>query len=184
MYGGWTTPCCTRPHDGHGGPFPPGGARMTPTRVRTLVIIALVAAAASWLLLRPVYSVLPPLPWTGVPALLLLAAAEAWSGRSLRARLHGRGRPVHPIAVARMAALAKATSLAAALVGGLAAGLLLYVAASLDKPAYRADAYASAGTLVSAIVLVLAALYLENGCRVPTPDDQADQPPDAPGPSR
>ena len=103
MYGGWTTPCCTRPHDGHGGPFPPGGAQMTPTRVRTLVIIAVVAAAGSWLLLRPVYSVLPPLPWTGVPALLLLAAAEAWSGRSLRARLRGRGKPVPPIAVARMA---------------------------------------------------------------------------------
>ncbi len=157
---------------------------MTPTRVRTLVIIAVVAAAVSWLLLRPTYSVLPPLPWTGVPALLLLAAAEAWSGRSLRARLRGRGRPVPPIAVARMAALAKATSLAAALVGGLAAGLLLYVAGSLDKAAYRADAYASAGTLVSALVLVLAALYLENACRVPTPDDQAGQPPDAPSQPR
>jgi len=157
---------------------------MTPTRVRTLVIIAVVAAAASWLLLRPTYSVLPPLPWTGVPALLLLAAAEAWSGRSLRARLRGHGKPVHPIAVARMAALAKATSLAAALVGGLAAGLLLFVAGSLDKSAYRADAYASAGTLVSAFVLVLAALYLENACRVPTPDDQASQPPDAPSQPR
>jgi hypothetical protein len=157
---------------------------MTPTRVRTLVIVAVVAAAASWLLLRSIYSVLPPLPWTAVPALLLLAAGEAWSGRSLRARLRGRGRPVHPIAVARMAALAKATSLAAALVGGLAAGLLLYVAASLDKTAYRSDAYASGGTLVSAIILVLASLYLENGCRVPTPDDEAGQPPDAPGTSR
>jgi uncharacterized protein DUF3180 len=156
---------------------------MTPTRVRTLVIIAVVAAAASWLLLRPIYPVLPPLPWTGVPALLLLAVAEAWSGRSLRARLRGRGRPVPAIAVARMAALAKATSLAAALVGGLAAGLLLYVASSLDKPAYRSDAYASAGTLVSAIILVLAALYLENGCRVPAPDDQAGRPPDASGSS-
>jgi hypothetical protein len=157
---------------------------MTPTRVRTLVIIAVVAAAASWLLLRPIYSALPPLPWTGVPALLLLAVAEAWSGRSLRARLRGHGRPVPPIAVARMAALAKATSLAAALIGGLAAGLLLYVAASLDKPAYRSDAYASAGTLISAVVLVLAALYLENGCRVPTPDDEAGQPPEPPGSAR
>ena len=45
-----------------------------------------------------------------------------------------------PIAVARMAALAKATSLAAAFVGGFAAGFLLYVASSLDKAAYRADA--------------------------------------------
>src|SRR5204862_513250 len=93
------------------------------TRVWTLVILAAVCAIISWLLLRQVYSVLPALPWTGVPALLLLAVGEAWSGRSLRGRLRGRGKPVHPIAVARMAALAKATSLAAACVGGLAAAV-------------------------------------------------------------
>ena len=49
---------------------------MTPTRVWTLVIIAAVCAIISWLLLRQVYSVLPALPWTGVPALLLLAAPD------------------------------------------------------------------------------------------------------------
>jgi hypothetical protein len=147
---------------------------MTPTRVRTLVIIAAVCAIVAWLLLRQTYSSLPPLPWTGVPALLLLAVAEAWSGRSLRSRLRGRGKPIPPIAVARMAALAKATSLAAAFV----AGFLLYVASSLDKAAYRADAYVSAGTFGAAVVLALAALYLEYGCRVPTPQDEPGQPPD------
>jgi hypothetical protein len=151
---------------------------MTPTRVRTLVIIAVVCAIVAWLLLRQAYSSLPPLPWTGVPALLLLAVAEAWSGRNLRSRLRGRGKPIPPIAVARMAALAKATSLAAALVGGFAAGFLLYVASSLDKAAYRADAYVSAGTFGAAVILVLAALYLEHGCRVPTPQDEPGQPPD------
>jgi hypothetical protein len=151
---------------------------MTPTRVRTLVIIAVVCAVIAWLLLRQAYSSLPPLPWTGVPALLLLAVAEAWTGRSLRSRLRGRGKPIPPIAVARMAALAKATSLAAAFVGGFAAGFLLYVASSLDKAAYRADAYVSASTFGAAVVLALAALYLEYGCRVPTPQDEPGQAPD------
>jgi Protein of unknown function (DUF3180) len=155
---------------------------MTPTRIRTLVTVAACCAVVAWLVVRLVYSELPPLPWTGVPALLLLAAAEAWSGRSVRARLHGRGRPVPPIAVARMAALAKATSLAAAVVGGFAAGFLLYVAESLDKPAYRADAYAAAGTVGAAVLLTLAALYLENGCRVPADKDGPDTPPDSGGP--
>src|SRR5262245_39232954 len=196
-YSGWTASCCTRrpdhhgdpsPSDGpfpHGGsPFPPsgplslGGAWMNPTRVRTLVIVAAVCALVGWLLLRQTSSSLPPLPWTGVPALLLLAAAEAWSGRSLRSRLQGRGKPIPPIAVARMAALAKATSLAAAFVGGFAAGFLLYVASSLGKAAYRADAYVSAATFGAAVVLILAALYLEYGCRVPTPQDGPGQPPD------
>lgn len=156
---------------------------MTPTKVRTLVMVAVGCALVSWLLLRQVYSALPPLPWTAVPALLLLAVAETWSGRSLRTRLRGRGgKPVQPIAVARMAALAKATSMAAAIIGGLAAGFLLYVAASLDKGAYRADAFAAAGTLGAAFLLVLAALYLEYGCRVPTKGDKPDQPPNDPGP--
>jgi len=154
---------------------------MTPTRVRTLVIVAVVCAIVAWLLLRQTYSSLPPLPWTGVPALLLLAVAEGWSGRSLRARLRGRGKPIPPIAVARMAALAKATSLAAAFVGGFAVGFLLYVASSLDKAAYRADAYVSAATFGAAVILALAALYLEYGCRVPTPQDEPGQPPDGEG---
>ena len=151
---------------------------MQPTKIRTLALAALVSAVLAWVLLRLTYASLPPLPWTGVPALLLLAVAEGWSGRSLRSRLRGRGKPIPPIAVARMAALAKATSLAAAFVGGFAAGFLLYVASSLDRAAYRADAYVSAATFGAAVILVLAALYLEYGCRVPTPQDEPGQPPD------
>jgi hypothetical protein len=137
------------------------------------VVIGAVCAAAAWLLLRGVYSALPPLPWTAVPALLLLAIAESWSGRNLRARLRGDvgSKPILPIAVARMAALAKASSLAAALVGGLSAGFLIYVSGSLDKTAPRSDALVAASTLVAAILLVMAALYLERGCRVRA-DDQ------------
>ena len=149
---------------------------MTPTRIRTLAVAGLVCAVAVWLLLRLVYSALPPLPWTGVPALVLLAVAEAVSGRTIRARLRGRGTPIPPIAVARTAVLAKASSLAAAIVGGLAGGFLIYVLSSLDKPAFRTDAITSGVTFVSALALILAALYLERGCRVPPDPDQAAEP--------
>jgi hypothetical protein len=156
---------------------------VTPTRTRTLVLAFLICAAGSWLLLRLVYTVLPPLPWTGVPALALLAIAEAVSGRNVRARLRGGGGTrIPPIAVARMAALAKASSLAAALIAGLAAGFLGYVLGSLDKPAYRTDAFASGVTLISAMTLVAAALYLENGCRVPKDRDQDDEEDEPPAP--
>jgi hypothetical protein len=170
-------PCCTHLRD---------GAPVKPTRLRTLALVALVCAAAAWLLLRLVYVSLPPLPWTGVPALLLLAIAEAVSGRNVRARLRGQGTRIQPIAVARMAALAKASSLVGALIGGLATGFLVYVLESLDKPAYRTDAVVAGVTLASALALVAAALYLEHGCRVPTGGDQGSDagPPPASGTSR
>ena len=140
---------------------------MNPTRARTLVLTALICAAGMWLLLRQVYASLPLLPWSGVPALALLAIAEAITGRNVRARLRGRGTPIPAIAVARMAALAKASSLAAAFIGGLAAGFLLYVSGSVDKPSFRSDTVTSAATLGAAALLAAAALYLEFGCRVP-----------------
>jgi hypothetical protein len=145
---------------------------MMPTRIWRLAVIGAVCAAGCWLILRVAYANLPPLPWTGVPALLLLAVGEAWTGRNLRARIRGRAgsKPIEPIAVARMAALAKASSLAAALIGGLSAGFLIYVSGSLDKATPRGDAFAAASTVGAAVLLALAALYLERGCRTPADD--------------
>src|ERR1700744_1393736 len=97
---------------------------MTPTRLRTLMGIAVALAVVSWLLLRTVYSSLPSFPWTMVPALIIAAGGEAITGRGLRARILGRpgAKAVPALQVARMVALAKASSLAAAVIGGVAAG--------------------------------------------------------------
>jgi Protein of unknown function (DUF3180) len=147
-----------------------------PTRVSTLVIIAMVCAAAGWLLLRAVYAKLPPLPWTGVPALLIAALAEAWTGRDLKARISGPHRasrqgasrkPVAPLFVSRMVALAKASSVAAAIIAGFTAGFDFYLAGSLNASTPRQDALTAVITFVAAVVLGCAALYLENSCRVP-----------------
>jgi Protein of unknown function (DUF3180) len=160
-----------------------------PTRISTLVIIAVVCAAAGWLLLRAVYAKLPPLPWTGVPALLIAAVAEAWLGRDLKARIAGgrgarrggeRGarsgpKPVEPLFVSRMVALAKASSVAAAIIAGFAAGFDLYLAGSLTASTPRQDALTAVITFVAAILLACAALYLEYCCRVPG-DPEEPQP--------
>ena len=160
---------------------------MKPTRISTLVIIAVVCAAVGWVLLRAVYAKLPPLPWTGVPALLIAAAAEAWTGRDLRARIAGpprrgsgqgagRGsgqgagrdlKPPAPLFVSRMVALAKASSVAAAIIAGFAAGFDFYLAGSLTASVPREDALTAVFTFVAAVLLGCAALYLENSCRVP-----------------
>ena len=151
---------------------------MKPTRVSTLVIVAVVCAVAGWLLLRAVYAKLPPLPWTGVPALLIAAAAEAWTGRDLKARISGRRqglKPVAPLFVRRMVALAKATSVAAAIIAGFAAGFDFYLAGSLSASTPREDALTAVITFAAAVVLACAALYLENCCRVPD-DPEAPEP--------
>jgi Protein of unknown function (DUF3180) len=150
---------------------------MRPTRVSTLVVIAVVAAAVSWVLLRSLYQRLPPLPWTGVPALLVAAIAEAWIGRDLRARIAGRRglKPAAPLFVSRMVALAKATSLAAAAIAGFAAGFDIYLSGSLTAPVPRQDALTAAVTFAGAVVLTCAALYLEYCCRVPPDHDNRNQ---------
>ena len=152
---------------------------MKPTRVSTLVVIAVVCAALTWVLLRSVYQRLPPLPWTGVPALLVAALVEAWTGRDLKARIAGRRglKPAAPLFVSRMVALAKASSIAAAIIAGAAAGFDIYLSGSLSAGVPRQDALTAAVTFAAAVVLACAALYLEYCCRVPgTPDrDQYDE---------
>jgi hypothetical protein len=156
-----------------------------PTRVSTLVAVAVVGAGLGWLLLRTLYAKLPPLPWTGVPALLIAALAETWTGRDLKARIAarrgsgqgtGRGlKPVAPLFVSRMVALAKASSLAAAIIAGFAAGFDIYLAGSLSASVPRQDALTAVITFAAAVVLGCAALYLENCCRVPEDPDRDER---------
>ena len=119
---------------------------MTPTRLWVLAVIAAVCALLAWLVLREVYTSLPPLPWTAAAAMVLLGVAEALSGRNLRARIRGGPglKPVAPLAAVRMAALGKASSHAAAVIGGLALGFLIYLTSSLNKTTPRNDAFAAA----------------------------------------
>jgi Protein of unknown function (DUF3180) len=156
---------------------------VTPTKSRTLLLIGVLAAAVAWALLTVVYSDLPPLTWTLVPALLIAAGAEAWTGRDLRARIQGgRGaRPAPPLFVARVVALAKASSQTAALLAGVCAGFMGYLSGKLTAPTPRADLIDASVSFGAALVLLAAALYLEYCCRVPGGPDR-DRPDDPPPP--
>ena len=156
---------------------------MEPTKPWTLLAIAAVSAAVAWLVVRFTFQDLAPLPWTAVPALLLLAIGEFGFGRNLGPRLHGRpgAKPIHPLAVPRVVALAKASSAAGAAIGGLALGFLIYTIPSLSRPVPGHDALAAAATMLAAIALVLAALYLERACRAPEPPEDEDDMPSSNG---
>lgn len=153
---------------------------MKPTRATTLLLIIVLAAAVTWAVLDAVYASLPPLTWTGVPALLIAAGAEAWVGRDLRARIQGkRGtRPAPPLFVARIVALAKASSQTAALLAGICAGFMIYLSGMTGAPTPRADLIDASLSFGACLVLLAAALFLEYCCRVPGgPDDDSVPPP-------
>jgi hypothetical protein len=154
-----------------------------PTRPRTLLLVVILAAAVTWALLHAVYASLPPLTWTGVPALLIAAGVEAWAGRDLRARIQGKPgtRPAPPLFVARIVALAKATSQTAALLAGVCAGFMIYLAGMASAPTPRGDLVDASLSFGACLVLLAAALFLEHCCRVPKdPDSDADDVPPPP----
>ena len=149
---------------------------MKPTRARTLLLIGVLAAVVTWALLKAVYASLPPLTWTGVPALLIAAGAEAWLGRDLRARIQGKrgARPAPPLFVARIVALAKASSQTAALLAGICAGFMVYLSGMASEPTPRGDLVDASLSFGACLVLLAAALFLEYCCRVPRDPDGAD----------
>jgi hypothetical protein len=134
-----------------------------------LTIIVVIVAALTWALLKAVYNSLPPLPWTGVPALLVVAVFETGAGRDLRRRIagHGNMKPADPLVVSRMLALARATALAGAVVTGLTLGFIGYLSGQLSNSIPRHDMINAALTCGSAVIMTGAALYLEFCCRVP-----------------
>ena len=139
--------------------------------MRTLAAVAVVCAVLAWLAIRSTFPDLPRLPWTPAAVLLALAAGEAITGHNLRARILGRrddGKVLAPIAVARAAALAKASSLGGAVFAGLAAGCFIYMLGLVSLPVPSGDAISTGLIAGSSVVLVAAALYLERCCRAPS----------------
>jgi Protein of unknown function (DUF3180) len=156
---------------------------ITPTRPRDLVLPALGAAVVMHLLVRIGYGSLPPFPlFAGVP-LAVLGLAEAVGGSSLRARIRRKPgtRPINPLVAARAVLLARASALAGAIMVGVWAGLLGYVAPrSADIAAAAGDTAAAAVGVIGALALVAGALWLQHCCR--TPDQPEDDPDDGPDP--
>lgn len=147
------------------------------TKPGTLAGIFVLCAVATWLAVRVTFASLPLLPVGPIPVLLALALGEFFVARNVRGRLSGRvsGKPLAPISVARLVALAKASSAGATVIAGLTAGYLAYVLGNLDKTIPARDARVAGITLAGAVALVGAALYLEHCCRAPKPPDDGEE---------
>jgi hypothetical protein len=154
---------------------------MRPTRPSLLVTLMVVAGGLAYLVTRSSYDSLPRLSRVVPFGILLLALAEGYLALSTHSRIARRPgtRPAEPLVVARYVALAKASSLVAALATGGYAGFLLWVA-RLDSPAAGHDTATAALGAAASVLLAGAALFLEHVCKVPKRDDD-DDPAPSPG---
>lgn len=149
---------------------------MRPTRLPVLLLATLLAVALGYLLAETSYAQIPPLPVLAPVSLVLLAVVEVTMAYVVRGKIRGRsgGRPVHPLQVARAAVLAKASSVAGALIGGVYGGIFLWTFGRRgDVATYSDDARVSGLAAGASVLLVVAALLLERACRTPDGDRPA-----------
>ena len=143
---------------------------MRPTRIRVLVALLLGVAAVTWGVLQIMLdrgAVLPPLTWTAPSCIELLAIVVLATALGLRARLDDPAKRPHPLSMARMAVLGKASAHVGPIVGGLYAGYLLVLLPGLEIASRRYRSVLCLVALLASIGLSVAGLLLERACRVP-----------------
>ena len=146
---------------------------MGPTRKRDLTAATVLAAALGYVLVTVLYRWFPPITvWTGL-SLLAVAIAEGGWAFYVRTKINdgeiGDG-PVrlHPLAVARSVTIAKASAWVGALGSGWWIGVLIYLLPRRES--LRVAGEDTAGAVVaavSALALVVAALWLQHCCKSP-----------------
>jgi hypothetical protein len=154
---------------------------MRPTRIGVLVALLLGVAAVTWGVLQIMLDrgeVLPPLTWTAPSFIALLAIVVLATALGLRARLDDPVKRPHPLSMARMAVLGKASAHVGPIVGGLYAGYLLVLLPGLEIASRRDRSVLCLVALLASIGLSVAGLLLERACRVP-PSGTDDQIPAA-----
>lgn len=151
---------------------------MRPTRISSLVALLLGVTAASWGLFRIIENrgaVLPPLSWSAPAGVFALALVVLITALGLRSRLTRGDKRPHPLAMARMAVLGKASAHVGPIVGGVYAGYGLVLLPSLDVPNRQDRAVLAVVALLAALLLTCAGLLLERTCRVRGGDDSRDE---------
>jgi hypothetical protein len=153
-----------------------------PTRIASLVAIFIAVGAVAWGALRLVEDrggLLPPLSWSAPAGLVALAVVVLATALGLRSRLRRDEKRPHPLSMARMAVLGKASSHVGPIVGGLYGGYALVLLPTLDIGDRRDRAVLAGAAVLASLLLTAAGLLLERTCRVRGNRDD-DQPPGAP----
>jgi len=142
------------------------------------VLAAAATAALSFVFIRSHFGDIPDVTWLAGLTMAGLAVVEGLAAHNTRARIEKRPRVgrLNPLFVARLAVLAKASSLAGAIFAGAYGGVAAWAWSERDRLTVASTNLAPAvAGLVGALALVAAALLLERACRVPKPPDDSDE---------
>jgi len=143
---------------------------MRKTSVTDIVVGFALGLVVALLILRSQYESMPPLSYFTPVPLVALAAVEFVLARRIRGAVgHDPETKLIPaIAVARSAALGKASALTAGIVLGASVALLLRVGSELSTvTAAQHDAIVAVLTLIAAASLLAAGLVLEHSALIP-----------------
>jgi peptidoglycan/LPS O-acetylase OafA/YrhL len=154
---------------------------MGPTRKRDLSATTVGVAIVGYVLVSLTYRWFPPITvWTGL-SLLAVAGVEAGWAFYVRSKI-GDGKIgdgpgwLHPLAVARAVMISKASAWVGALALGWWVGVVVFLLTK--RSLLRVAGEDSAGAVVaavSALALVVAALWLQHCCKSPDdPPEDAD----------
>ncbi len=154
---------------------------MTRTKPSTLVLLAVLGGAAGWLFELALVAMGQPQlvpPVTFSVALALIGVVIVLLAVPVRQVAKGERPRIDPYYATRVVVLAKASSLAGALVLGAAVAILIFL---LTRSVVTIGSVAMAvATVVGAVLLVVAGLVAEQMCTIP-PDDDSDPEQEPPG---
>ncbi|MGC5627503.1 DUF3180 family protein [Georgenia sp. Z1344] len=145
---------------------------MRRTSIAWLVGAAIIAGAASWLLLG-IAEVYVEVSWLTAVVLLGLALGLWLGGRAVRRLVEGERTSMTPLGAARVAALAQASAWGGSLVTGWFAAQALVAAGSWHAAFAAAHLAESVANGVAAVVLVVVGLVVEHWCSIP-PEDETE----------
>ena len=158
-------------------PDEPSGVQ--PTRVRALVLAALLGGGVTFLVLvgASAYALtMPNVPWTTPMLMFAGAVAAGVLARVTYLRNHVVRQRQDPRRALSTLAVAKALLIGGSLLAGGYLVFALFSVGHLDAPLPRQRLVIGLVTAVSAIALVVSGWALERACR--TPDDRDDENPD------
>ncbi len=153
----------------------PSGVR--PTRVRTLVLSALIGAGISLFTMTAVTSyelTVPTVPWSTPVLLFVGAVAATVLARVTYLRNHVVRQPQDPMRSLVTLAIAKAMLIGGSLLTGGYLAFALFSVGHLDAPLPRQRLTIGLVSTVASVAVLVAGLALERACRTPDDDEKPD----------